>query len=144
MLYPLSYGGSGWDDLTSGVGAGRNRQRDGRRSVGGTHAGVAGLGDRLGPGTDLELGQDRGDPVADGLLGEEQPPRDGRVVRALGDEAAMRLGETSSDEYLAGWTRTEWTSTVGNATDVCDRVVAELEEQWPPERLAAYLDTLGQ
>jgi hypothetical protein len=60
------------------------------------------------------------------------------------DEAAMRLGETSSDEYLAGWTRTEWTSVEGNATEVCDRVVAELEEEWPAERLAAYLDDLGQ
>ena len=26
---------------------------------------------------------------------------------------------------------------------VCDRVVAELEEQWSPERVAAYLDALG-
>jgi hypothetical protein len=59
------------------------------------------------------------------------------------DEAAMRLGDTSSDDYLSGWTRGEWTPAAGSTTDVCDQVVAELEEQWPAERLAEYLDKLG-
>jgi hypothetical protein len=59
------------------------------------------------------------------------------------DEAAMRLDSTSSEDYLAGWTRGEWTQTAGGTADVCDRVVAELEDQWPAERLAEYLDGLG-
>ena len=59
------------------------------------------------------------------------------------DEAAMRLGETSSDAYLEGWVRGEWTRADGDGADVCDRVVAELEAQWPAERLTAYLDGLG-
>ena len=59
------------------------------------------------------------------------------------DEAAMRLGATGSDEYLAGWTRSEWTPADGRSAEVCDRVVADLEEQWPAERLAEYLDRLG-
>jgi hypothetical protein len=58
------------------------------------------------------------------------------------DEAAMRLGESSSDAYLAGWTRSDWSPADGSPHDVCDRVVAELEEQWPPDRLTAYLDGL--
>jgi Virulence factor len=58
------------------------------------------------------------------------------------DEAAMRLGETGADAYLAGWTRGEWTPAEGGGAEVCDRVVAELEEQWPAERLAEYLDGL--
>ncbi len=58
------------------------------------------------------------------------------------DEAAMRLGETDADAYLAGWTRGEWTPAEGGGTEVCDRVVAELEEQWPTERLAGFLDGL--
>ena len=56
------------------------------------------------------------------------------------DEAAMRLGETSSDEYLAGWTRGEWTPAEGSPAEVCGRVVAELEDQWPADRVTEYLD----
>jgi hypothetical protein len=60
------------------------------------------------------------------------------------DEAAMRLGESDADAYLAGWTRGEWTPAEGGRTEVCDRVVAELEEQWPAERVTEYLDGLSQ
>jgi hypothetical protein len=59
------------------------------------------------------------------------------------DEAAMRLGDTGSDAYLAGWTRGDWTTDDGSTTDVADRLVATLEDQWPAERLRGYLDTLG-
>jgi hypothetical protein len=59
------------------------------------------------------------------------------------DEAAMRLGQSSSDDYLTGWTRGDWSPADGSPHEVCDRVVAELEEQWPADRLAAYLDALG-
>jgi FAD/FMN-containing dehydrogenase len=59
------------------------------------------------------------------------------------DEAAMRLGDTASGDYLDGWTRGEWTPGEGAGAEVCDQIVAELEEQWSPERVAAYLDALG-
>jgi Virulence factor len=59
------------------------------------------------------------------------------------DEAAMRLGDTASDDYLAGWARTPWTAAEGGPADVCDRLVRELEDQWPAQRLAEYLDQLG-
>jgi Virulence factor len=59
------------------------------------------------------------------------------------DEAAMRLGDTSTENYLAGWTRTEWTRAQGSPAEVCGRVVAELEEQWSAERLTEYLAELG-
>ena len=59
------------------------------------------------------------------------------------DEAAMRLGETGSEAYLEGWTRGEWTPSQGGGPEVCDRMVAELEDQWSTERVAAYLDALG-
>lgn len=59
------------------------------------------------------------------------------------DEAAMRLGDTTTESYLAGWTRTEWTHAEGSPAEVCGRVVAELEEQWSAERLAEYLTELG-
>jgi hypothetical protein len=59
------------------------------------------------------------------------------------DEAAMRLGDTGSDDYLAGWTQGEWTPSEGSPAEVAYRVVAELEEAWPPERVQEYLDSLG-
>ena len=59
------------------------------------------------------------------------------------DEAAMRLGETGSDDYLAGWTRGAWTPMDGDTHEVADAVVAGLEEAWPAERLTEYLDSLG-
>ena len=59
------------------------------------------------------------------------------------DEAAMRLGAVDSEAYLDGWTRGEWTAADGGAPEVCDRVVAELEDQWPSDRLTEYLDGLG-
>ena len=59
------------------------------------------------------------------------------------DEAAMRLGETASDDYLAGWTRGAWTPRDGDPHEVADAVVAGLEEAWPAERLTEYLDSLG-
>jgi hypothetical protein len=59
------------------------------------------------------------------------------------DEAAMRLGDTGSDDYLAGWTRCEWTAATGSTTEVADRVVADLEDRWPVEKLQEYLDDLG-
>ena len=76
-----------------------------------------------------------GDIVAKG-------PLSSRFQEAI-DEAAMRLGETSSDAYLEGWVRGESIPAEGDGPDVCDRVVAGLEAQWPAGRLTAYLDGLG-
>jgi hypothetical protein len=59
------------------------------------------------------------------------------------DEAAMRLGDIGSDDYLAGWTRDSWTASEGSPTEVADRVVSDLEDRWPVDRLKQYLDTLG-
>jgi hypothetical protein len=59
------------------------------------------------------------------------------------DEAAMRLGDTGSDDYLTGWTRSEWTTAEGSPAETLDRVVADIEAQWSQERIAEYLDSLG-
>jgi hypothetical protein len=67
----------------------------------------------------------------------------GPRFQAAIDEAAMRLGDVGSADYLAGWTRGEWTPAEGSTTEIADRVVAELEESWPADRLSDYLDTLG-
>ena len=59
------------------------------------------------------------------------------------DEAAMRLGDTGADDYLAGWDRTPWTGAEGTPAEVLERVSAELDAQWPADRIAGYLDGLG-
>jgi hypothetical protein len=58
-------------------------------------------------------------------------PLDPRFQEAI-DEAAMRLGDTGSEAYLAGWRRADWTADE-----------ATLEEQWPADKVEAYLDSLG-
>lgn len=59
------------------------------------------------------------------------------------DEAAMRLGDTGADDYLAGWARSSWTEADGTPVEVLERVSAALEEEWPDDRIAGYLDGLG-
>ena len=59
------------------------------------------------------------------------------------DEAAMRLGDTGSEDYLAGWTRSDWTSGEGDPAELADAVVKDLEDTWPAEKIQDYLDTLG-
>ena len=59
------------------------------------------------------------------------------------DEAAMRLGDIGADEYLAGWQRSPWPAADGTPAAVIERVTAELEAEWPVDRVAAYLDGLG-
>ena len=59
------------------------------------------------------------------------------------DEAAMRLGDTGADDYLAGWERSVWIAADGAPAEVLDRVTAELEAEWPDERVAGYLDGLS-
>lgn len=58
------------------------------------------------------------------------------------DEAAMRLGDTGSEAYLAGWRRSDWVSDDGTGAEVADRVVAELERGWPADKVDRYLDSL--
>lgn len=60
------------------------------------------------------------------------------------DEAAMRLGDTGATDYLEGWTRSPWTQAEGSPSDVLERVAADLEAEWPADRIAAYLDGLGR
>ena len=59
------------------------------------------------------------------------------------DEAAMRLGDVGSDDYLAGWRRGGWTAAEGDPPRVVERVVAALEEEWPPAAVTGYIDGLS-
>ncbi len=68
------------------------------------------------------------------------PPRFAEAI----DEAAMRVGATGAEEYLAGWRRDAWTDAEGSPADVATAVARRLEAEWPSERVAAYLDALGE
>ena len=68
------------------------------------------------------------------------PPRFQEAI----DEAAMRLGDTGADDYLAGWGRSPWTAATGSPAEVLDRIIAELDSEWPASRVARYLDGLGR
>ena len=69
-------------------------------------------------------------------------PLPARFQEAI-DEAAMRLGETAADDYLAGWERGPWTGRDGAAADVAAAVVGGLEDRWSAEAVAQFLDALG-
>jgi hypothetical protein len=58
------------------------------------------------------------------------------------DEAAMRLGDTSSDAYLAGWERGPWTPGEGDPAELAATVAADLDATWTPEALTAFLGIL--
>jgi hypothetical protein len=60
------------------------------------------------------------------------------------DEAAMRLGDVGSDDYLAGWSRSDWATTDGDHAHVAGVVAQQLEEEWTTSRIADYLNGLGQ
>ena len=77
--------------------------------------------------------------AGDEVVKAQLPPRFQEAI----DEAAMRLGDTGSDDYLAGWGRSPWTAAAGTPAEVLDRVVADLDEEWPDSRVAQYLDGLG-
>lgn len=59
------------------------------------------------------------------------------------DEAAMRLGDTDSDAYLAGWTRSDWEAVSTDPGTAAAQASATLEEQWDDAALTAYLDGLN-
>jgi hypothetical protein len=66
-----------------------------------------------------------------------------RFMEAI-DEAAMRLGDTGAEDYLAGWDRSGWTEATGTPAEVLDRISSELDADWPAERISAFLDGLAQ
>jgi hypothetical protein len=64
-----------------------------------------------------------------------------RLQEAI-DEAAMRLGESDADAYLAGWVREPWIEVAGTPGEVAERVGRDLEDQWDETALTTYLDGL--
>ena len=69
-------------------------------------------------------------------------PLSGRFQEAI-DEAAMRARATSNDDYLEDWRTSDWQPGEGEAGQIADRLVSEIEAGYPPARLAALIKNLG-
>ncbi|MGZ6341266.1 MAG: virulence factor [Candidatus Limnocylindrales bacterium] len=59
------------------------------------------------------------------------------------DEAAMRLGDVSSDAYLSGWEQGPWTPGDGAPSELAAAVAAGLEQRWPADAVTAFLGGLA-
>lgn len=73
-----------------------------------------------------------------------------RLKRALSDRfmeaidaAAMRTGDTNSDEYLEHWKPSKPIAIEGDAEQCLDSAAADLERQFPRERLLALIKNGG-
>jgi hypothetical protein len=60
------------------------------------------------------------------------------------DAAAMRAGLTGTDEYLAEWRASEWEERDGSPQHAADRRAAEVEAEYPAERLRALIENGGR
>jgi hypothetical protein len=58
------------------------------------------------------------------------------------DEAAMRLRLSGTDAYLEAWRRAPWQQRDGPPEEIARAVAAELEAEYPPERLQAIIQDL--
>lgn len=69
-------------------------------------------------------------------------PLDPRFMEAI-DAAAMRTGDTNSDEYLEGWKSSESMPLEGDGQECLKRAAAALEDQYPRETLVALIKSGG-
>ena len=79
-----------------------------------------------------------------GKLGRQRlsHPLDNRFMEAI-DAAAMRIGDTNSDEYLQGWRSSEPMAFGENPEQQLAELAAKLEEDYPRERLVALIKSGG-
>lgn len=70
-------------------------------------------------------------------------PLDKRFMQAI-DAAAMRTGDTSSDEYLDDWQPSPAKPLEGDAQACLDSVAADLELAYPRDRLLAMIKNGGR
>lgn len=63
-------------------------------------------------------------------------PLSSRFQEAI-DEGAMRAGKSQSDAYLAEWRTSDPVQRDGDPSALADALVAELEADYPSERLGA-------
>lgn len=60
------------------------------------------------------------------------------------DEAAMRLKESDSDAYLAGWIRSDWEVVAETPTAASQSAVRRCDDVWPQTRIGSYLYSFSE
>ena len=73
-----------------------------------------------------------------------------RLSRSLGarfqqaiDQAAMIAGKAGSDEYLGEWRTGAWQDREGSADETAEAICAELEVEFPMDRLRKLAESGG-
>ena len=69
-------------------------------------------------------------------------PLPARFMEAI-DAAAMRTGDTNSDEYLEGWRSSDPITIDGDGQQCLNNAAIEIDEQYPRERLRALIKNGG-
>ena len=69
-------------------------------------------------------------------------PLDNRFMEAI-DAAAMRTGDVNSDEYLEHWRSSDSMPIEGEASEFLAQIAAEIESQYPRERLLGLIKSGG-
>lgn len=64
------------------------------------------------------------------------------MTQYQGDPVAR--ASVAADDSLAGWERVPWTTAASTSVTVVDRLTAELDAEWPADRIAEYLTGLGR
>ncbi len=59
------------------------------------------------------------------------------------DAAAMRADATSTDDYLADWRTLDWQPSDAEPQQLADSLVAEIEAEYPKERLMKLVVSQG-
>ena len=59
------------------------------------------------------------------------------------DAAAMKSGDTDTDEYLAQWKPTEWMEIEGDPDEFLDAVAAKIEAEYTGKRLSNLVKNEG-
>ena len=81
--------------------------------------------------------------VTDDSGAKEKAMLPDRFSQAI-DAAAMAEGSTDSADYLDGWAWGEEAERPGDAREVLDAVVAELDEAFPKQRLVEMIRSHGK
>ncbi|MGB0960965.1 MAG: virulence factor [Halocynthiibacter sp.] len=69
-------------------------------------------------------------------------PLSERFEQAI-DRAAMKIGSTDADAYLAEWRKADPFQVEGDATEIADAEIAKLEAAYDKERLLALINNEG-